>query len=393
MKHLLTAALVNMTAVNMPLYADHGQGAPDAPADFAYEDLRCRWEGGAGSRVVCEDQDGGGISASCDDLKKICEAGLTQTKMGIPAIESQQEQNHEPLTNAQGEPCQTLQTGTVACTKKDGSIYASRLGAQSAASILFDGNADVSIFNSADGYTCEVTAGRYSVCEKHDETGRLAHSFGATCDMRPDLCGPASDSTTSPSTQKQAEQIAVFPQGNDGLPELDLGLGSSGNSTTTPAAGSPAHDNGLLMTEGAPSVYDPLMEQSESALRQTDAAIKKVWREVKKGAQSITNAAAAQLNHLSLRLWHAISHQVTRTQVMRRLPAKYFASNGIFEKPDKVLLELNLIAEPGLPAMLRDVSVTEECLGAVPGQASVQHVDMLAQCGRVAFGESRRFKI
>ncbi|MEK7287328.1 MAG: hypothetical protein AAB091_02040 [Elusimicrobiota bacterium] len=412
---VLAQAALSITVGPAMVNAHNGVDDADAPEqwDFSSNGTSCRWVGGPGQGLECQGSDGAGFSASCDFRPDLCQAGQGQkeTKTQPKPQEEPQEpkqRSGSSFINNKGDACEVLITGSVACFDKNGKGYLVSQGQITAG----DGT---SVFKSKDGFTCEKTADGGLECEKRDKNGNFINGFSSTCELRPDLCQQAKQGSGAPpaSAGKNKNAGAIEPSvgitatqppsgsDQDGLPDNDSI--AANNGLNTPSLPTPPSTNDALQglndslglsnngKDGNALSPDSWMNRSGSELEQAGSRINGMIEAAKTGVK--TALSMLTLNRLRMIIKHAFFHQVSRTQVIRRLPPKYYAQDGIFEKPKQPDLELDLVAHGSYDALVRDVSIGEECLGGAPGASAVRHVDMIAQCGQLPFGERRRFKI
>lgn len=276
-----------------------------------------------------------------------------------------------------------------------------------------EGHGDSGFDFTADGMSCRWIGGvgQGLECEGADGNG-----MSTSCALRPDLCqsgqiekprkeaptpqpkpqAPAQSSPNQPAAAlNHPTPISESPTGsspqvnpglNSGLAKPPLpSLPSTNKEIPTPQEVLGENQNGK---GGNVLSSDFWSNFSAAELQQTSAKVGQMINAAKTGA----SAGLVTLQKIRQLVKHALFHNISRGQVFKRLPMRYYADNGLFEKPKETKSYLDLVADTTHDALVRDVSVGEECLGLAPGAATVQHVDMMAQCAQAPFGERRRFK-
>jgi len=284
--------------------------------DFTHEGMSCRWVGGVGQGVQCQDNKGYGFSTSCELQPDLCASAQPTAALLTPVDE-------EPLEAANQE-------------------------------------------------------GRNESIAQDEPVGGLL----------------------SPLPERRVSLPTNFNRDNDPL-KLPL-KNEPDPQRTIPVFVAPQRNldqQPIIAKELQPenSLWANLPENIlREANRQLTVAIQTARKGVEKSVKQPRRSAASlgRLMLIRLKLWHAIAHQVSRHKIIRRLPNKYFVTQGIFEKPKAPIRNLWLIADESetiFAPLIRDVSVVEECLGETATRI-VRHVEMIAQCAQIPFGERRLFR-
>lgn len=367
-------ASLALSALSMPAWAHEGHG--DSGFDFTADGMSCRWIGGVGQGLECEGADGNGMSTSCALRPDLCQSG--QIEKPRKEAPTPQPKPQAPAQSSPNQPAAALNHPS----QKPGT------------------------FQSLDGMTCELLPEGGLECGKYAPDGAPIEGFSTTCDIRPDLCALApknapeskkdeSGGSAAPKSLPQPTPISespaesspqVNPGLNSGLAKPPLpSLPSTNKEIPTPQEVLGENQNGK---GGNVLSSDFWSNFSAAELQQTSAKVGQMINAAKTGA----SAGLVTLQKIRQLVKHALFHNISRGQVFKRLPMRYYADNGLFEKPKETKSYLDLVADTTHDALVRDVSVGEECLGLAPGAATVQHVDMMAQCAQAPFGERRRFK-
>lgn len=276
-------------------------------------------------------------------------------------------------------------------------------------------------FTTNDGFSCRWVGGAGNGMECEDAFGS---GFSTTCEYKPDICKQGVNSMPRERPKVKPPQENKPPsayannanseQNADNAAKIGQHLSNQDQSLGTIAPnGAPMAGNMLKpqRSQGAPNaqnlqenlltqqndnikalLQDPRLIERLANLSETDFnEIETTLKDLQKNLAALPAEIAAQqkksYDRLRLALWHAKAHHISRFQVMQQLPQNYFASDGVYEKP-RVTKTLNLIAEDGMPMLLRDVSIVEECQ-----RSGVRHVEMIKQCSDLQFEKVRRFKI
>ncbi|MEK6544331.1 MAG: hypothetical protein AABZ44_07865, partial [Elusimicrobiota bacterium] len=329
----------------------------------------CRWVGGTGVGMECEDSTGSGFSTSCDLSPDLCQSGLGgQTKA--------------PATDAV-KPAQVKAAASPATTQYQ-------------------------------GMSCTVTDG-YFMCEDPAKPGS---GFGGKCSSTPQACASAgtgqeplpatepeaqSDGAYTPysdtPTQAQSDGDGIADDASDDSasaplgnvmqpPKEDLEIAAD---ETSDASGLADSFEGIGLPQGQGDLSEQLMALSESQLRDMESKVGDFGKEIGNLPRNATVSSRKAFHGIQLAVWDAIARKISRDHVFSRLPSRYYSDSGIYEKPE-VTMELHLIAEDGMPALLRDASLADECYGLPTGK-SVRHVDMIKQCSDLYFEKNRRFRL
>ncbi|MBI2070545.1 MAG: hypothetical protein HYT79_08055 [Elusimicrobia bacterium] len=421
MRKLNGALLIFLTLGPSLGWAGHSDGGnePDAPHehwDFTANDgTNCRFVDGG---LECEDAGGAGYSTTCELRPDLCASGSNTNSRSTNLAPSTQgtspgREPGERFLNERGQACKTLETGTQICWNADGTADIVSTGDFSPGQ---NGSDPLDIFRTEDGFICEMSGG-FLTCEQRDANGELVNGFSTSCELRPDICPQNQSALAGNNTGAKTDAPPGVPGGiNPGVapalnpiqgpPPLPASNntapfashlpvpGSTPPPSTLPSGQTPQEGDGTIGGDfQAPLSDDYWMGLPENDLRDANTRLDEIIQAARTGADEAMNRPLAMMGRVRTRIWHAIAHRVSRDQVLRRLPQKYYATTGIFEIPEPIIEELTLIAEPMLPALLRDVSLGEECLGMAPGARAVRHVDMIKQCVDLPFGERRKFKI
>ncbi|MBI4063965.1 MAG: hypothetical protein HY401_06635 [Elusimicrobia bacterium] len=271
---------------------------------------------------------------------------------------------------------------------------------------------------SYQGMSCRWTNDAGQGVECGDDKG---YGFSTTCELKPDLCAQGRTQTVGgndlPNTIKVGNYtVNLPPYLNNGQPVP----APPSNETAAPGSTQPSPKQEWPTDEVSDDVEtrkipvdqavrltpleskeddDRLADLPSDLLDQAKKRLNGMIDAAREGAAQTVNAPrklTARLQRLMLarlKLWHAIAHNISHRQVIERLPEKYYIASGMMDRPEKPQSRLWLNADENetmLGPLLRDVTLAEECLGWPSGRG-VRHVEMMAQCVGVPFGEKRLF--